>query len=72
MGPAILRHMTYSGTRLLFFDTLAKVFPHQNYAVSLGAAGIAGALGALIANPLDVITVRMQDDARLPPQSRRK
>ena len=35
-------------------------------------AGVAGATGGFIGTPGDMINVRMQNDIKLPPESRRK
>lgn len=35
-------------------------------------AGLAGAAGGLVGTPADMVNVRMQNDIKLPPESRRK
>lgn len=39
---------------------------------AVGIAGVAGAAGGLVGTPADMVNVRMQNDIKLPPESRRK
>jgi hypothetical protein len=81
LAPAVLRHVPYTGIRVLAFEQLRGLAkqrllpPQQQHAgapppqlplfVSLAIGLTAGGLGQLVAVPADLIKVRMQADGRL-------
>lgn len=51
------------------------IAPHGeaiSFAERVGIAAAAGAAGGLVGTPADMVNVRMQNDIKLPPESRRK
>lgn len=74
LSASLLRQMTYSTTRFGVYEELKSRFPSgsQPGLLSLVAiASISGFIGGLAGNPADVLNVRMQSDAGLPPEKRR-
>ncbi|KAK3043987.1 hypothetical protein LTS18_002485, partial [Coniosporium uncinatum] len=75
LSASILRQMTYSTTRFGVYEELKEVFttatsqPSFGSLVAMGSAS--GFLGGVAGNPADVLNVRMQHDAALPPEKRR-
>mmetsp|Transcript_32687 Transcript_32687/g.92736 ORF Transcript_32687/g.92736 Transcript_32687/m.92736 type:complete len:313 (+) Transcript_32687:137-1075(+) len=72
LKPAVIRHIPYSGTRILVFESLrnrldGKLTPGSGLAVAakMSMGLTAGAIGQLIAVPADLVKVRMQGDGRL-------
>jgi solute carrier family 25 uncoupling protein 27 len=68
--PALLRHVPYSGIRILTFEQLRGNAASPLY-VNWAAGMTAGALGQAVASPADLLKVRMQADGRLDPGHRR-
>lgn len=68
--------MTYSMTRFGVYEALKDRFTTAETKPSLltlvGMASISGFLGGVAGNPGDILNVRMQHDAALPPEQRRK
>mmetsp|Transcript_27735 Transcript_27735/g.65899 ORF Transcript_27735/g.65899 Transcript_27735/m.65899 type:complete len:252 (-) Transcript_27735:149-904(-) len=73
LKPALLRHIPYSGTRIMVFEQLRDVSrvegggSHAAGGEILGkmASGmVAGAAGQLVAVPADLVKVRMQSEVR--------
>eukprot|EP00041_Stephanoeca_diplocostata_P035634 m.1263465 g.1263465 ORF g.1263465 m.1263465 type:complete len:304 (-) comp24734_c1_seq10:3281-4192(-) len=68
--PACLRHVVYSGSRMMIYEYLREDVlgrdAHGNFALWKGVvAGLsAGALGQFIANPTDLAKVQMQMDGK--------
>ncbi|KAJ5173373.1 hypothetical protein N7492_005966 [Penicillium capsulatum] len=80
LSAAILRQMTYSTTRFGIYEELKSRFatPSPNSSSSspglltlVGMACASGFIGGIAGNPADVLNVRMQSDAALPPHQRR-
>jgi len=75
LDSAILRQACYATTRLGIFYSLIDYFRAQSKDVSFFKKSIAsmtaGGLAAIVANPADLILVRMQSDSLLPPENRR-
>jgi dicarboxylate transporter 10 len=67
--------MTYSTTRFGVYEELKSHFTSSSsspgFPTLIGMACISGFLGGLAGNPADVLNVRMQSDAALPPEKRR-
>ncbi|KAJ5613139.1 mitochondrial dicarboxylate carrier [Penicillium lagena] len=80
LSAAVLRQLTYSTTRFGIYEELKQHFasPSPNSSTSspglftlLGIACASGFIGGFAGNPADVLNVRMQSDAALPPAQRR-
>ncbi|EED22416.1 phenylalanyl-tRNA synthetase alpha subunit (PodG), putative [Talaromyces stipitatus ATCC 10500] len=75
LSAAILRQMTYSTTRFGVYEELKSHFTDPNSSpkmLSLLWMGcLSGFLGGIAGNFADLINVRMQNDAALPPHKRR-
>jgi len=75
LSAAILRQLTYSTTRFAIYEVgkrkLAGDRKDISFPEKILLAGTAGACGGFIGTPADMINVRMQNDVKLPPESRR-
>ena len=75
LTAALLRQITYSTTRFGVYEELKEVFSDGVKQPSFGAlvamASTSGFLGGVAGNPADIMNVRMQNDASLPPERRR-
>ncbi|KAF5828057.1 mitochondrial carrier domain-containing protein [Dunaliella salina] len=73
LGPAVVRHVFYSGTRITVYESArAKIAAagagsstSGSIATSLLLGLTAGGVGQLVAVPADLVKVRMQADGRL-------
>jgi len=76
LSASLLRQLTYSTTRFGIYEvakqTLASSGESVPFYQRIGLAAVAGASGGLVGTPADVINVRMQNDIKLPAESRRK
>lgn len=70
-----MRQLTYSTTRFGIYEELKSYFTSSPQPPGLftlvGMACTSGFLGGIAGNPADVLNVRMQSDAALPPEQRR-
>ncbi|PGH23522.1 hypothetical protein AJ80_02476 [Polytolypa hystricis UAMH7299] len=77
LSASLLRQMTYSTTRFGVYEELkARLTPASSSTppslpVLIALASGSGFIGGVIGNPADVLNVRMQSDAGLPPEKRR-
>ncbi|KAF2093167.1 mitochondrial carrier [Rhizodiscina lignyota] len=75
LSASLLRQLTYSTTRFGVYEELKEVFTSArskpSFATLVAMASTSGFLGGLAGNPADVLNVRMQHDAALPPAERR-
>ena len=75
LSASLLRQLTYSTTRFGIYSELKEVFTTARSSPSLPSliamASTSGFLGGVAGNPADVLNVRMQHDASLPPEKRR-
>ncbi|GES57181.1 dicarboxylate transporter [Aspergillus terreus] len=75
LSAAILRQLTYSTTRFGIYEELKSHFTSSSSPPGLltlvGMACTSGFIGGIAGNPADVLNVRMQSDAALPPEQRR-
>ncbi|SLM35882.1 mitochondrial dicarboxylate [Lasallia pustulata] len=75
LSASLLRQITYSTTRFGVYEELKDVFTTPTSVPSLPSlifmASTAGFLGGVAGNPADVLNVRMQHDAALPPREQR-
>ncbi|KAA8644187.1 putative mitochondrial dicarboxylate carrier [Aspergillus tanneri] len=71
----MLRQITYSTTRFGIYEELKSRFSTPDSPPGLlalvGIACASGFIGGIAGNPADVLNVRMQSDAALPPDQRR-
>lgn len=71
VSPAVMRHIPYSGTRIMVFESLRSGMPLPldstvlATVTKMGMGLVAGATGQFIAVPADLVKVRMQADGRL-------
>lgn len=76
LSAAQLRQLTYSMTRFGVYETLKDRFTTSetkpSFLTLVGMASVSGFLGGVAGNPGDILNVRMQHDAALPPEQRRK
>lgn len=77
LDSAIMRQILYGTTRLGLFYSFLDHFKHKNNdkEISLGQKSVssffAGGIAALVANPADLILIRIQADGTLPENQRR-
>ncbi|KAJ9300762.1 hypothetical protein DTO271G3_1926 [Paecilomyces variotii] len=76
LSASLLRQITYSTTRFGVYEELknratTSSSSPPSTATLVGIACLSGFIGGLVGNPADVINVRMQSDAALPPEKRR-
>lgn len=71
LSATLARQAVYSSTRFGVYDLLKRGKPQQSLIEKVSFGLIAGGTGAVIANPFDMTLVRMQADAKLPPDQRR-
>ncbi|KAI6245185.1 Mitochondrial dicarboxylate transporter [Erysiphe necator] len=73
LSASLLRQATYSTTRFGVYEFLKSNFSSEknHMPVLLAMASVSGFLGGISGNPVDVLNVRMQHDAALPPNQRR-
>ncbi|KIW06301.1 uncharacterized protein PV09_02767 [Verruconis gallopava] len=76
LSASILRQMTYSTTRFGVYEELKQIFATKrekktSFLTLVGLSSFSGFLGGVAGNPADVLNVRMQHDASLPPEKRR-
>lgn len=75
LSASLLRQLTYSTTRFGVYEELKSSFSNARSEPSfpslVAMASTSGFLGGVAGNPADVLNVRMQHDAALPPSDRR-
>ncbi|RAK96275.1 putative mitochondrial dicarboxylate carrier [Aspergillus ibericus CBS 121593] len=75
LSAAMLRQITYSTTRFGIYEELKNYFTSPDSPPGLlsliAIASTSGFIGGIAGNPADVLNVRMQSDAALPPAQRR-
>ncbi|KAL9004132.1 MAG: hypothetical protein Q9188_003030 [Gyalolechia gomerana] len=75
LSASLLRQLTYSTTRFAVYEELKGTFTttpsSPSFPTLIAMASASGFVGGFAGNPADVINVRMQHDAALPPQNRR-
>ncbi|PPJ53652.1 hypothetical protein CBER1_00881 [Cercospora berteroae] len=75
LSAALLRQITYSTTRFGVYEELKQTFddgvskPSITSLIAMSSAS--GFLGGIAGTPADILNVRMQNDAALPPEQRR-
>ncbi|KAJ5093698.1 Mitochondrial dicarboxylate carrier [Penicillium angulare] len=79
LSAALLRQITYSTTRFGIYEELkSRITKNSDNPAAapglltlIGMASVSGFIGGFAGNPADVMNVRMQSDAALPPHQRR-
>lgn len=75
LSASLLRQITYSTTRFGIYEELKSRFTTKDHPASfpvlIAMATVSGVAGGLVGNVADVLNVRMQHDAALPPAQRR-
>ena len=75
LSASLLRQITYSTTRFGIYEELKSDYTTPTSKPALPAliamASTSGFIGGIAGNPADVLNVRMQHDAALPPAQRR-
>ncbi|KAL8949665.1 MAG: hypothetical protein Q9222_004245 [Ikaeria aurantiellina] len=75
LSASLLRQLTYSTTRFGVYeelkDTFTTTYSSPSFPSLIAMASTSGFLGGVAGNPADVLNVRMQHDAALPPFQRR-
>jgi len=75
LSASLLRQLTYSTTRFGIYEVAKQTVASSGESVPfyqrIGIAAVAGAAGGLVGTPADMINVRMQNDIKLPAESRR-
>lgn len=73
LSASLLRQLTYSTTRFGIYEVGKQALPADaGFVAKIMLAGSSGAIGGLIGTPADMVNVRMQNDVKLPKESRRK
>eukprot|EP01122_Echinamoeba_exundans_P015264 TRINITY_DN7166_c0_g1_i1.p1 TRINITY_DN7166_c0_g1~~TRINITY_DN7166_c0_g1_i1.p1 ORF type:complete len:308 (+),score=73.23 TRINITY_DN7166_c0_g1_i1:70-993(+) len=74
LSASLLRQVTYSSTRFGAYGPIKELIsgddPNPSMALKLLSGMLAGACGAAVGSPADLILVRMQADGRLPVEKR--
>ncbi|EMC95406.1 hypothetical protein BAUCODRAFT_72685 [Baudoinia panamericana UAMH 10762] len=74
LSASLLRQLTYSTTRFGVYEELKEVFTtgvqQPSFPALIAMASTSGFLGGIAGNPADIMNVRMQNDAGLPPAER--
>lgn len=70
LGAALLRQLTYTSTRMGVFNALDR--PDASFVHRIASGVVAGAVGAVVGNPAEVVLIRMSADSRLPPLQQRR
>ncbi|KAH8319808.1 hypothetical protein KR074_006486 [Drosophila pseudoananassae] len=65
------RQLTYTTSRFALYEWGKQFVDSSQVSSKIGLAIFAGIFGGIVGVPGDVVTVRMQNDAKLPPDSRR-
>ncbi|XP_052842280.1 mitochondrial dicarboxylate carrier isoform X2 [Drosophila gunungcola] len=64
------RQLTYTSTRFALYEAGKDYVDAGNLGAKMGLAAFAGIIGGIVGVPGDVVTVRLQNDSKLPPESR--
>lgn len=66
------RQLTYTTARFALYEYGKQFVDSKNVSAKVGLASVAGVIGGVVGVPGDVVTVRLQNDSKLPPDQRRK
>ncbi|KAJ6640392.1 Mitochondrial dicarboxylate carrier [Pseudolycoriella hygida] len=72
ISASLLRQLTYSTARFGIYEVgKQSLDSNAGFAAKVLLAGSSGFIGGIIGTPADMVNVRMQNDVKLPPESRR-
>lgn len=75
ISASLLRQITYSTTRFAVYEKLKQIASEDDkkpsFLTLVAISSISGFAGSIVGNPADIMNVRMQHDAALPPAERR-
>ncbi|KAJ1527543.1 hypothetical protein ONE63_007512 [Megalurothrips usitatus] len=75
LSASLCRQLTYSTARFGIYEVSKQMIAPKGEQVSfltmVGMASLSGAVGGFVGVPADLVNVRMQNDIKLPPESRR-
>lgn len=71
LSASVLRQLTYSMTRFGIYEVGKQNIETNTLMGKITLASLSGAIGGLVGTPADMVNVRMQNDVKLPPESRR-
>ncbi|XP_055908829.1 mitochondrial dicarboxylate carrier [Eupeodes corollae] len=71
LSASILRQLTYSLTRFGIYEVGKQKIETNTFMGKITLASLSGAIGGLVGTPADMVNVRMQNDVKLPKESRR-
>ncbi|CAG0890344.1 unnamed protein product [Cyprideis torosa] len=75
LSASLLRQLSYSTTRFGIYEVIKQGMSQSGRDISfqtrVASAAFAGACGGLVGTPADMVNVRMQNDIKLPLESRR-
>ncbi|KXS19577.1 hypothetical protein M427DRAFT_132066 [Gonapodya prolifera JEL478] len=75
LSASIFRQLTYGTARFAVYDELKRKLSQRNAlngTTQLLSAVVAGTVGGIVGNPLDLAMIRMQNDGKLPLSQQRK
>lgn len=77
LSASVMRQASFVGVKFGVYDILTNYIKNSNegkisFIEKTGSGLLAGAIGACIGNPFDLVMVRMQADGGLPPTMRRR
>lgn len=72
ISASLLRQLSYSTVRFGIYEVGKQSMTDLGFAGKILLAGAAGAAGGFVGTPADMVNVRMQNDVKLPLESRRK
>lgn len=73
ISASLLRQLTYSTARFGIYEVgKQQLGSDAGFISKVMLAGVAGAMGGFVGTPADMVNVRMQNDVKLAPESRRK
>jgi len=76
LSASIMRQLTYSTTRFGVYEELKQAFASKSdgntsFLTLFAMSSFSGFVGGIVGSPADLLNVRMQHDAALPPEKRR-
>ncbi|KAE8737471.1 hypothetical protein FOCC_FOCC017070 [Frankliniella occidentalis] len=75
LSASLCRQLTYSTARFGIYEVSKQMIAPNGEQISflgkVGLASVSGAFGGFVGVPADLVNVRMQNDIKLPPESRR-
>lgn len=76
VSASVMRQLIYSGARFAMFNKISGEMDRRkmkrSFVKDLALATVSGVFGGFLGTPFDIVNVRMQNDAKLPPAMKRK